>query len=110
LSTRNVSLFNFSMNFNIIWAPLVGSYTSSTVNLLILFIKEGRKAQLLLNSCQKKQYWFDVKMSREEVRKQFAKLDVRPHKDAVFTHIRCNENTNIEQLIALAEQAYESTQ
>jgi predicted transport protein len=59
---------------------------------------------------QKKQYWFDVKMSREEVRKQFAKLDVRPHKDAVFTHIRCNENTNIEQLIALAEQAYESTQ
>jgi predicted transport protein len=59
---------------------------------------------------QKKQYWFDVKISREEVRKQFVKLDVRPHKDNVFTHIRCNENTNIEQLIALAEQAYENTQ
>lgn len=59
---------------------------------------------------QKKQYWFDVKISREEVRKQFGKLDVRPHKDAVFTHIRCNEKTNIEQLTALAEQAYENTQ
>ncbi len=59
---------------------------------------------------QKKQYWFDVKIPRREVIKQFAKLDVRPHKDTVFTHIRCNENTDIEQLIALAEKAYESTQ
>ena len=58
---------------------------------------------------QKNQYWFAVKISREEVRKQFNKLDVRPHKDKVFTHIRCNENTAIEQLVALAEQAYENT-
>ena len=59
---------------------------------------------------QKKQYWFDVKLSREEVKKQFGNLDVRPHKDEVFTHIRCSEKTNIEQLIVLAEQAYEYTQ
>ena len=58
---------------------------------------------------QKKQYWFDVKIPKEEVRKQFSKLDVRPHKDNVFTHIRCNKNTNIEHLITLAEQAYENT-
>lgn len=59
---------------------------------------------------QKKQYWLDIKMSRDEVRKQFPKLDVRPHKDPVFSHIRCNENTDIEQLIVLIEQAYENTQ
>ena len=58
---------------------------------------------------QKKQFWFDVKLSREEVKKQFDKLDVRPHKDKVFAHIRYNENTTIDQLIALAEQAYENT-
>jgi predicted transport protein len=59
---------------------------------------------------QKKQYWFHVRMSRDEARRQFPKLDVRPHKDKVFTYIRCNENTKIEQLVALAEQAYENTQ
>lgn len=58
---------------------------------------------------QKKQFWFDVKLSREKVRKQFDKLDVRPNKDKVFTHIRYNENTTIDQLVALAEQAYENT-
>ncbi|OGW55802.1 MAG: hypothetical protein A2Y81_03325, partial [Nitrospirae bacterium RBG_13_43_8] len=59
---------------------------------------------------QPKQYWFNVKLSQDEVRKQFGTLDVSPNKDKVFTYIRCNEKTNIEQLIALAEQAYESTQ
>ncbi len=59
---------------------------------------------------QKKQYWFDVKLTRDEVKKQFGSLDVRPHKDEVFTHIRCNDKTDIAQLITLAEQAYENTQ
>ena len=58
---------------------------------------------------QKKQYWFDVKVTRGEVEKQFSSLDVRPHKDEVFTHIRCNDKTDIVQLITLAEQAYENT-
>lgn len=58
---------------------------------------------------QTKQFWFDVKLPREEVQKQFRQLDVRPHKDEIFTHIRCKENTKIDSLVSLAEQAFEST-
>jgi predicted transport protein len=58
---------------------------------------------------QRKQYWVDVKLPRQEVEKTFPDLDVRPHKDEVFTHIRCNENTDIDQLVSLAQQAYENT-
>jgi predicted transport protein len=58
---------------------------------------------------QKKQYWFAVKLTRKEVKKQFGSLDIRPHRDKVFTRIRCNNKTDIAQLITLAEQAYENT-
>jgi predicted transport protein len=58
---------------------------------------------------QTKQFWFDVKLPKDQVKKQFKQLDVRPHKDEVFTHIRYNKNTDIEDLISLAEQAYENT-
>jgi predicted transport protein len=58
---------------------------------------------------QTKQFWFDVKLPRGQVKKQFRELDVRPHKDKVFTHIRYNKNTDIEDLVSLAEQAYENT-
>jgi len=58
---------------------------------------------------QKKQYWIDVKLPRQEVKKAFPDLDVRPHKDEVFTHIRCNENTDIDRLVSLAQQAYDNT-
>jgi len=68
----------------------------STVNFVHIFV-------------QKKQYWVDVKLPRQEVEKTFPDLDVRPHKDEIFTHIRCNENTDIDQLVSLAQQAYENT-
>ncbi len=58
---------------------------------------------------QQKQFWFDVKLLKNEVIKQFKDLDVRDHKDKVFTHIRCSENTNLENLRILAEQAFENT-
>jgi predicted transport protein len=58
---------------------------------------------------QTKQFWFDIKLPRNEVEKQFRQLDVRPHKDEVFTHIRCNENTSIDHLVSLAMQAFENT-
>lgn len=58
---------------------------------------------------QQKQYWIDVKLPRREVEALYPKLDIRIHKDEVFTHIRCNENTDIDQLVSLAQQAYENT-
>lgn len=58
---------------------------------------------------QKNQFWFAVKLPKGQVKKQFKQLDVRPHKNEVFTHIRCNNNTDIEDLTSLAEQAYENT-
>ena len=58
---------------------------------------------------QQKQYWAHVKLPKQEVEKTFTELDVRLHKDEVFTHIRCNEKTDIDQLVTLAQQAYENT-
>jgi len=58
---------------------------------------------------QPNQFWFGVKLPKDLVKKQFRELDVRPHKDEVFTHIRYNKNTDIGDLISLAEQAYENT-
>lgn len=58
---------------------------------------------------QTNQFWFAVKLPKDQVKKQLKELDVRPHKDEVFTHIRYNKNTDIEDLISLAEQAYENT-
>jgi len=57
---------------------------------------------------QKKQFWIDVKMPRQKI-EGIKELDVRPHKDEVFTHIRCNETTNLETLLSVAKQAYENT-
>lgn len=57
---------------------------------------------------QRNQFWFDVKISRNELI-SMKKLDIRPHKDEVFTHIRCNEKTNLKTLLSLAKRAYEST-
>jgi len=57
---------------------------------------------------QLKQFWFDVKLPRHELEK-FKELDIRPHKDEVFTHIRCNEKTNLNTLLSLAKKAYENT-
>jgi predicted transport protein len=58
---------------------------------------------------QKNQYWFDVRLPKGEVKKKYISLDVRPHKDEVFTHIRCSQKTRIGDLVALAEEAYENT-
>lgn len=58
---------------------------------------------------QQKQYWFAVKLPKSFVRSTFNDLDVRPHKDEVYTRIRCNEKTNLDELITLAEHAYENT-
>jgi len=57
---------------------------------------------------QIRQFWFDVKLPRNEL-EGMKELDVRPHKDEVFTHIRCNEKTNLKLLLSLAKRAYENT-
>lgn len=58
---------------------------------------------------QQNQFWFGAKLPKGQVKKQFKQLDVRSHEDEAFTHIRCNNNTKIEDLVSLAEQAYENT-
>jgi len=58
---------------------------------------------------QQKQYWFTVKLTKPQVKKQFPSLDVRPTKDEIFTYIRCKDKTDITQLAELAKQAYENT-
>ena len=68
----------------------------STVNIAAIYI-------------QPKQYWVDVKLPKNYVIKKFKDLNVRNHKDKVFSHITCNEKTNIKHLLVLIEEAFEKT-
>jgi RecB family endonuclease NucS len=68
----------------------------STVNFFAIHIK-------------REHFWVLVKLPRKEVKISFPDLDVRLRKDVIFTHIRCKENTDIDQLVSLAQQAYENT-
>lgn len=58
---------------------------------------------------QKNQFWLDVKLPKAVVKKKFNNLDVRDHKDEVFTHIRYKEGTDIGHLVALVEMAFQNT-
>ncbi len=55
---------------------------------------------------QKKGFWFDVKIPRNEFR--IEDLDVRG-KDQVWTHIRVNKDTDFGLLVKAANEAYERT-
>lgn len=57
---------------------------------------------------QVKQFWFDVKLPRNEI-EGIEELDVSYLEDKVFTHIRCNEKTDLKTLFSLAQRAYEKT-
>ncbi|MFC2142160.1 DUF5655 domain-containing protein [Acidobacteriota bacterium] len=57
---------------------------------------------------QTQQFWLNIKLPKSEVA-EFADLDIRPHKDEVFTYLRCNEDTNLDTLLILAQRAYENT-
>ena len=56
---------------------------------------------------QKRGFWLDVKIPRNEF--NMKGLDVRKHKDPIWTHIRVNENTDLSLLIKAAKEAYERT-
>ncbi len=36
-------------------------------------------------------------------------LDIRPHKDTVFSHIRMQEHADMERLLELIKRAYQKT-
>jgi len=58
---------------------------------------------------QKNNFWFNVRLPKREVIKKFKRLDVRDHKDEVYTHIRYNDKTNIDDFVTLAKMAFENT-
>lgn len=57
--------------------------------------------------CQQKQFWVDVKLNKNKIKVEG--LDIRPHKDEVWTHIRIHNDTDLNLLLNLAKKAYEST-
>jgi len=58
---------------------------------------------------QKNNFWFNVRLPKRAVIKKFKRLDVRDHKDEVYTHIRYNDKTNIDDFVTLAKMAFENT-
>jgi predicted transport protein len=57
--------------------------------------------------CQQRQFWVDIKLNRKEIKVDG--LDIRPHKDEVWTHIRIQNETDLNLILDLAKKAYEST-
>lgn len=58
---------------------------------------------------QKNNFWFDVRLPKKEAIKMIGGLDIRAHKDEVYSHIRYNEKTKVNDLVTLAEMAFERT-
>lgn len=69
-------------------------------------IKYKGKVDFCLIYVQKNNFWIDVKLNRNEIKSKT--LDIREHKDQVWTHIRFNEQTDINELIGIVKQAYNS--
>jgi hypothetical protein len=47
----------------------------------------------------------DVKLNRKEISTNG--LDIREHKDEKWTHIRINNNVNLNDILKLAKMAYD---
>lgn len=72
-----------------------------------LHIKYKSKVDFCLIYVQKNNFWVDVKINRTEIKSK--SLDIREHKDQIWSHIRLNENTDLNELIALINIAFDRT-
>ena len=68
-------------------------------------IKFRHNVDFCLIYCQKKQFWVDVKLNRKEI--NVGGLDIREHKDEKWTHIRINNNVNMNDILKLSKIAYD---
>ena len=55
--------------------------------------------------CQRNQFWVDVKLDKKEIKQEG--LDIRPHEDKTWTHIRVHNDTDINALLNVVKQTYE---
>jgi predicted transport protein len=69
-----------------------------------MHIKFRKKTDFCLIYCQKDQFWLDLKLDKKEIKNN--ELHVRDHKDKVWTHIRINNQVNLEDLMQDIELAY----
>src|SRR3989344_5505877 len=69
-------------------------------------IKYKSEVDFCLIYVQKNNFWVDVKLNRNEIKSKT--LDVREHKDQVWTHIRFSEQTDINELHEIIKLAYNS--
>ena len=72
-----------------------------------LHIKYKSRVDFCLIYVQKNNFWVDVKINRNEIKSK--SLDVREHKDQIWSHIRLSENTDLNELIALIRTAFEQS-
>jgi len=62
--------------------------------------------------CQTKNFWVDVRISPDKLNFTELKskgLDIRSHKDKVFSHIRMQEHPDMGRLLELIKRAYQKT-
>jgi predicted transport protein len=68
-------------------------------------IRFRRDHNFCLIYCQPTNFWVSINLHKNEVNNP--ELDVRPHKDTDWVHIRMNEQTNLEVLIPFIKKALE---
>ena len=67
-------------------------------------IKYKSKVDFCSIYIQKNNFWVDVKINRNEIKSE--SLDIREHKDEIWSHIRFNEETNLNELLAVIKLAF----
>ena len=57
--------------------------------------------------CQQKQFWVYIKLNEKEMMAEnlYKDLDIRPHKDEIWTHIRIHDGTNLNLILNLVEKS-----
>ncbi len=68
-------------------------------------IKYKGRVDFCTISLQKNNFWIDVKINRNDFKAN--SLDVRDHKDEIWSHIRFNEKTDLNELLAVIKKAFE---
>ncbi|MEI6056865.1 MAG: DUF5655 domain-containing protein, partial [Lentisphaerota bacterium] len=62
------------------------------------------KVDFCLIYIQKNNFWVDVKINRNKIKSE--SLDIREHKDKIWSHIRFNPKTNLDELLRVIKLAF----
>ncbi len=100
--TRLLAMVNVLREFTIGLDKVICEYSSQHS----IIFRMHNKFCSIYPSKNGEQIWLNVRLNKKEV--PAGDLDVRPHKDEVWTHLRINGTSNVESVKNLIRKAYET--